>query len=105
MMLVTLTWEPPSCAARLPQKFSAATTVITDEPPEPVAEPDEVEQPARTSASAVGSAAAHRRTRCRAAPGGRVESTADLRQQGQRSAPTLTKTNSVIKCSKPHGTH
>src|SRR5882672_7541525 len=34
MMLVTATCEPPSCAARLPQKFSAATTVIGGVPEE-----------------------------------------------------------------------
>jgi hypothetical protein len=28
-MLVTLTWVPPSWETRLPQKFSAATTLIT----------------------------------------------------------------------------
>src|SRR5438046_2961291 len=33
MTLVTLTWVPPSCPARLPQKFSAATTLITPTPP------------------------------------------------------------------------
>src|SRR6266853_853007 len=32
MILVTATCEPPSCAAMLPQKFSAATTVSTEEP-------------------------------------------------------------------------
>jgi hypothetical protein len=35
MMLVTLTWLPPSCAAMLPQKFSAATTWIVFPPAEP----------------------------------------------------------------------
>src|SRR5579872_6728437 len=28
-MLVTLAWVPPSCDARLPQKFSAASTWMT----------------------------------------------------------------------------
>jgi len=30
MTLVTFAWTPPSCPARLPQKFSAATTDTTD---------------------------------------------------------------------------
>src|SRR2546421_9490861 len=37
MMLVTLTCAPPSCSARLPQKFSAATTLISVALPEFVA--------------------------------------------------------------------
>jgi len=30
MMLVTVACAPPSCSARLPQKFSAATTVMAE---------------------------------------------------------------------------
>ena len=33
MMLVTLTWVPPSCETRLPQKLSAATTLTTSPGP------------------------------------------------------------------------
>src|SRR2546421_188317 len=33
MMLVTVACEPPSCWARLPQKFSAATTRTAPPPP------------------------------------------------------------------------
>ena len=32
MMLLTWTWEPPTCDAMLPQKFSAATTWILPVP-------------------------------------------------------------------------
>ncbi len=44
MMLVTVTWSPPTCLAMLPQKFSAATTEILPfaadlTPPEPLAQP------------------------------------------------------------------
>jgi hypothetical protein len=43
MMLVTLTWLPPSWEAMLPQKFSAATTWIVFPPPEP--EDEAVDEP------------------------------------------------------------
>jgi hypothetical protein len=86
MMLATFTWAPPSCSARLPQKFSAATTWMTVELPEEpvVAVLGVVEQPATASARATGTAAtaSQRRRRRRAVPGGRVEDTASLRQRG-----------------------
>src|SRR5947207_7590330 len=76
MMPVTFTCVPPSCSARLPQKFSAATTLITVELP--LARPGEVEQPASASTSRTAAPAARR-----------VD---DM-------ARTLTKTGSVIKCT------
>ena len=41
MMLLTCTWSPPSCAAMLPQKFSAAETgsLPLDGPVEELADP------------------------------------------------------------------
>src|SRR5947207_4828911 len=76
MMLVTCTCVPPSCSARLPQKFSAATTLITVELPRALV--GEVEQPASASISRTAAPAARR-----------VD---DM-------ARTLTKTGSVIKCT------
>src|SRR6266702_5008665 len=81
MMLVTFTWVPPSCSARLPQKFSAATTLIVAPPDElVVAVLGEVEQPASASVISTAAAAAQCRSRRRAVPGGRVEDTASLRE-------------------------
>src|SRR5882757_3127312 len=64
MMLVTLTWLPPSWVAMLPQKFSAATTwMVVPLPPVPAAaaasaelpEPPEVEHAAVVAARAAAS--------------------------------------------------
>src|SRR5665213_2484422 len=49
MMLCTVTLSPPSCAARLPHKFSAATTGSF--PPSDRVEVDRPPQAARTSAA------------------------------------------------------
>src|SRR2546423_10911959 len=83
MTLVTLACAPPSCPARLPQKFSAATTATT--PGLPAAAPGLVEQPARASA------------RTAAAATQRVRAIGDIPK-------TLTKTASIIKCRRAHGT-
>ncbi|GAA1878041.1 hypothetical protein GCM10009753_01450 [Streptantibioticus ferralitis] len=64
MTLLTFTWLPPSWAAMLPQKFSAATTWITFPDPEPPAlddelpvPEDEVEQAVAVAAVSVATAA------------------------------------------------
>src|SRR5579862_1596309 len=63
-MLVTCTWPAPSCAAMLPQKFSAATTCSVPVWGAPPAEP----QPAAKSATQT--AHAQHATRCLPATGG-----------------------------------
>src|SRR5207248_2342125 len=83
MMLVTLAWAPPSCSARLPQKFSAATTVTVPEPFAAVV--GFVEQPASASARTAAPATQRDRT------------IGDILK-------TLTKTGSIIKCTRAHGT-
>ena len=54
MMLVSVTLLPPSCLAMLPQKFSAATTMILPPGlPAPACEPEAaVEHPAASAAVA-----------------------------------------------------
>src|ERR1044071_1514073 len=103
MMLWPVTCEPPTCCARLPQKFSAATTLTTVDPP-PVVVFDEVEQLLAASASSTGVPANLPRRRldtlnkC-------IDNTGCLRERRQPVDPTLTKTVTVtvIKC-KNQGT-
>src|SRR5712691_405330 len=63
MMLISVTWVPPSCRAMLPQKFSAAATTIfpAGSPPAAAAGEAAVEQPAAGATMAAATAAAAQR--------------------------------------------
>src|SRR5215468_12774780 len=84
MMFVTWARSPPSCTARLPHTFSAATTRIR---PDGVVAAGLVAQAASPSARAASAVAA------------------PTRRAIEITLATLTKTVPVIKCRPGHGSH
>ncbi|GAA5179389.1 hypothetical protein GCM10023322_09250 [Rugosimonospora acidiphila] len=93
-MLVTFTCEPPSWPARLPQKFSAATTLMVVEPPEVVEALDEVEQPASARTASAAAPAADPIRRLRKRSGMDMEDTASLRADVSNGQPDANENHS-----------
>src|SRR5690348_5775585 len=87
MMLVTLACAPPSCLARLAQKFSTATTVTVRGSPAAVA--PVVAHPVRVMMTGRATPAAHR----------------GARRRGAAMAQTLTIMGLVFKCACGHTFH
>ena len=97
MMLCTVTCAPPSWAARLPQKFSAATTVIVDaspvaRPPADVAQAPSPSPP-RPATMTVATSMGHQLVGDRAA----ARSRTSMAPPASVNGTSLLETESIIK--------